>query len=243
MTRCDDLRLLMTLDDERNDAQVVAHLECCDECRGFVLTLDAWQKDARTVGDALEPTGDLEARISASPCQRWLSLLFLAVDRDISSTQLERLLQHLDQCDSCRDAWNDLSLMHQVGQALRPGTEAIDRCLAIPRLPRRPRVLGRRTVAAAAYAVAVTASLVIGNPVLIARTPPRGTVQRVATDVRSEMAEVAENGRGELRVVLWRIWQAAERGAASIRETFDWLAERGPTSSDNDNRNHNDNDN
>lgn len=227
MTPCDRVRELLSaaLDDELgpDDRHLVDfHLDGCSDCRGFADDLVGWRTDVAAAGERLEPPAGLAAAIASSPCQRWLTLLFEAVDRQISEPNLERLLGHLDRCPGCREAWMDLTLLHQTGEVLEPGDDLVARCVAAPRPRRaRARVLERRTVAAAAYILAVTASLVVGNPVLIARTPVPDTVQRVATDVGEEVAEVASDGRGEARVMLWRAWRAAVRGADAVREFLD----------------------
>ena len=69
-------------------------------------------------------------------------------------------------------------------------------------------------MAAAAYAIAVLTSLTIGNPVSIARSP---VVQRVAETVTSGVTEVAEESRGELRVIIWRAWQWGNRRLEMVR--------------------------
>jgi predicted anti-sigma-YlaC factor YlaD len=227
MTSCDRVRALLSasLDDDLgvDDRGLVdRHLDGCRACRSFADDLAGWWSDVAIAGEALEPPAGLAAAIASSPCQRWLTLLFEAVDRQISEPNLERLLGHLDRCPGCREAWMDLTLLHQTGEMLEPADDLVARCVATPRARRaRPRVLERRTVAAAAYILAVTASLAVGNPVLIARTPVPDTVQRVATDVGEEVAEVASDGRGEARVMLWRVWRAAVRGTETVREFLD----------------------
>ncbi len=243
MTPCDRIRALLStaLDDPLGpqDRRLVDdHLDVCRDCRSFAGELAEWWRDLSAAGDTLDPPAGLAASIASSPCQRWLTLLFEAVDRQISEPNLERLLGHLDRCPGCREAWMDLTLLHQTGEVLEPGDDLVARCVAAPRARRaRPHVLERRTVAAAAYILAVTASLVVGNPVLIARTPVPDTVQRMATGVGEEVAEAASDGRGEARVMLWRAWRTAVRGAEAIREFLDPILPDGqhddhPTSTD-----------
>jgi predicted anti-sigma-YlaC factor YlaD len=195
--------------------RVEEHLDRCDDCRSWAEDLRAWRDDLVAAGDGLEPPDGLGAAIASSPCHRWLSLLFEAVDHRISDANLERLLGHLDRCPDCRGAWTDLTLLHQTGEILEPADHLTAACVAAPWRKRRTvRLLERRTVVAAAYILAVTASLVVGNPVLIARTSPPETVEQVA-------AEVATDGRGEARVMLWRVWQAATRGAAAVHDLLE----------------------
>ena len=144
-------------------------------------------------------------------------MLHQAVDRDISEHNLERLLSHLESCEACRRAWNDLSLIHQVGEALIPPQHLLDSCISVRRKILRRPVLSRRAATAAAYVLAVLASLMIGNPVSIARSP---TVQRVTETVTTEVNYVAEQGRSEFKVMLWRAWQWTEKQAAAARELF-----------------------
>lgn len=226
MTSCDDVRDLLgqMLDGELPDEErrrLEEHLESCAECRELWETL-------RQVADTLprlaelEPPPHLEHDLAASPCRRWLGLLHQAVDREIGDRNLQRLLSHLDSCPLCRQAWSDLTLIHQVGDAIEPPPTLLQRCIeARRRLVARP-ILSRRAATAAAYVMAVLVSLMVGNPVSIARSP---VVQRVTTVVSSEVSDVAEQGRGEIRVMAWRAWKWAERQAAAVRDLF---ADDGP---------------
>jgi len=38
--------------------------------------------------------------------------------------------------------------------------------------------------------------------------------------VTSEVSDVAEQGRGEIRVMAWRAWKWAERQATAVRDLF-----------------------
>ena len=222
MSRCDDLReLLVPLVDGELDPtaaqEVEAHVADCASCRE---TLDALRLIADAVAplDALEPPARLADDLASSPCHRWMGLLFAAVDRDIGEHNLERLLSHLEACPACRQAWNDLSLLHQAGDALAPPPGLAVRCAARRRHVRRRPILGARTATAAAYILAVLTTLLMGNPVTLARNPAGDAVQRVAATVTEQAAAVAEDGRGEIRVMLWRALQWGERQAAAVRD-------------------------
>ncbi len=217
MISCDEIRNLLgdhaedTLSPDQR-CRVDDHLETCEECRELRQTLDLI---AQTIPDLdlLEPPSHLAGDLSASPCRRWLGLLFQAVDREISQYNLERLLSHLESCESCTRTWNDLTLMHQVGQAMEPPSGFVQRCINVrSRLFQRP-VISRRAVTAAAYLMAVLASLLIGNPVSVARSP---VVQRVTETVATEVNQAAEQGRGEIKVMLWRAWQWTGRSLDAI---------------------------
>jgi hypothetical protein len=192
------------------------HLVDCADCRELRETLDAIAASIAPI-QGIEPPSHLESDIAASPCRRWLGLLHRAVDRDISKRNLERLLKHLDSCETCRGAWNDLTLIHQVSDVLIPPPHLTDRCISVRKKMLSRPVLGRRAATAAAYVLAVLASLMIGNPVSIARSP---TVQRVTETVTVEVSNVAEHGRGELKVMLWRAWQWTDRQVTAVREVF-----------------------
>ncbi len=223
MTSCSELRDLIGpwLEDELEPAAaagVSAHLAGCRECAGLAETLRAMRDDAALVGSALEPPDDLAAGLAASPCQRWLCLLYRAVDHEISEAGLARLLTHLEGCARCRRAWNDLSLIHQAGEALAPPPGLAERLASTPRRVIARRVVGRRTATAAAYLLAVLTSLTIGNPVTLARVQ----AQRVADTVSAEVSEVAADGRGEARVILWRAWSFVERQVDLVRDAIGW---------------------
>lgn len=190
------------------------HLAGCGECRETLETL-RMVSDALPSFAGLEPPPQLASDLAASPCRRWLGLLHQAVDHEIEPRQLERLLAHLDGCAACRQAWQDLALIRQVSDAMEPPPGLAERCIGARRRVLRRPVLSRRAATAAAYLLAVLASLMVGNPVSIARSP---VVQRVTTAVGSEVSGVAEQGRGEVRVMLWRAWQWTERQLSTIAE-------------------------
>ncbi len=198
---------------------VEGHLEECSECRE---TLDSLRDilDISGVLAHLEPPAHLQSEVADSPCRRWLGLLFSAIDREISETNLERLFQHLEDCPSCRSAWSDLSLIHQVGDALTPPDHLLARCLR----PRRPfsarKVLGRRTATAAAYSLAILASLAIGNPVTLARYDASSPVQQVNSLFKNGVSGATETGRSEARVMLWRAMNLGQRAADAARSTW-----------------------
>ena len=75
----------------------------------------------------------------------------------------------------------------------------------------------------AAYFLAVITSLVIGNPVTLARSGAGEAVGRVAEAVSTEVGEVAESGKGEVRIMLWRMWKWGERKVEAVR---DFVAQR-----------------
>jgi hypothetical protein len=197
---------------EEVQCRVEDHLKSCEECGELRRTLDLIAQVIPDLG-LLEPPPYLEGDLSASACRRWLGLLFQAVDREISQHNLERLLSHLESCESCTRTWNDLTLMHQAGQAMEPPQGFVQRCIGVrDRIFQRP-IISRRAVTAAAYLMAVLASLLIGNPVSIARSP---VVQRVTETVTTEVNQAAEQGRGEIKVMLWRAWQWTGRSIDAI---------------------------
>jgi hypothetical protein len=63
--------------------------------------------------------------------------------------------------------------------------------------------------------LAVLASLMIGNPVSIARSP---VVQRVTETVTTEVSNVAQDSRGELRVIMWRTWKWGTDKVLAVRD-------------------------
>jgi predicted anti-sigma-YlaC factor YlaD len=148
-----------------------------------------------------------------------LGLLFQAVDREISQHNLERLLTHLEACPSCRRTWQDLTLVHQVSEAMEPSQYLLTRCIAArEKRPEVRPILNRRMATAAAYFLAVLTSLVIGNPVTLARSGAGDAVGRVAEAVSTEVSSVAEQGRGEARIMLWRVWKWGERKVEAVRD-------------------------
>ncbi len=166
----------------------------------------------------LAPPRHLEDTITATPCARWLGMLHSAVDRELEPEALARLLAHLETCEGCRRAWDDLSLIHQVGEALVPPAGLLHRCRNLTALPRREgRIPGVRTATAVAYVLAVLTTLLLGNPVTLARHET-GIVHQARTVVRQTVSTVSDEGRGELRLMLWRTWQWGRQQAEVLRE-------------------------
>ena len=183
------------------------HLAGCEECSELADILGT----ITGVGDgldALQPPDELATEVAASPCGRWLGLLFGAVDRQITDGNLERLPSHLESCPGARQTWTDLTLIH------RPTKERF--------------IYGRRAATAAAYILAVLVSLTIGHPVSIARSP---VVQDLAGSVTSEVQQMATDSRGELRVMVWRIWKWGSRQVDTVRKLVEPTGDdRGPDS-------------
>jgi len=223
MFGCTDVRDLLSLylDGELEEEQAITvreHLAECEDCAGILETLESIV-DAGSTLDELEPPDHLLADLASSPCTRWLGLLFQAVDREISQHNLERLLTHLEACPSCRRTWQDLTLVHQVSDAMEPSEYLLKRCIAArEKRPEARPLLNRRMATAAAYFLAVLTSLVIGNPITLARSGAGDAVGRVAEAVSTEVSGVAESGRGEARIILWRVWKWGERKVEAVRD-------------------------
>jgi predicted anti-sigma-YlaC factor YlaD len=238
MSGCTNIRDLLSafLEGELEDARkldVREHLAECEDCAGILETLESIA-DAGATLEALEPPDHLTADLASSPCTRWLGLLFQAVDHEISQHNLERLLTHLEACPSCRRTWQDLTLIHQVSEAMSPSQYLLRRCIAArEKRPQIRPVLNRRMATAAAYFLAVLTSLVIGNPVTLARSGAGDAVERVAEVVSTEVSDVAEHGRGEARIMLWRLWKWGERKVETVREFIGGDEAKNETASDN----------
>jgi len=223
MSGCTDVRDLLSLYVEGELAEEQAttvreHLHECEDCAGILETLESII-DSGSALDELDPPDHLMSDLASSPCTRWLGLLFQAVDREISQHNLERLLTHLEACPSCRRTWQDLTLVHQISDAMEPSQYLLKRCIAArDRKPEVRPLLNRRMATAAAYFLAVLTSLVIGNPVTLARSGAGEAVGRVAEVVSTEVSGVAESGRGEARIMLWRIWKWGERKVEAVRD-------------------------
>ncbi len=204
---------------------VEKHLEACSECRETLDSLRDILELSGTLAD-LEPPAQLKVEVADSPCRRWLGLLFSAIDREISEANLDRLFQHLEDCPSCRSDWGDLSLIHQVSDALEPPQHLLARCLR----PRRPfsarRVLGHRTATAAAYSLALLASLAIGNPVTLARYDASTPIQQAGALFKDGVSGAAETGRSEAKVMLWRAMNLGQRAADAARSTWSQLTDQ-----------------
>ena len=217
MLSCTDVRDLLSLylDGELEEEKACAvrdHLADCNECTELAETMELIAGAGALLAD-VEPPDHLAGDLQASPCRRWMGLLFQAVDREISQHNLERLLTHLEACPICRRAWQDLTLIHQVSDAMEPPPYLVNLCIrAREKRPKVRPILNRRIATAAAYLLAVLTSLIIGNPVTLARS------QAVADAVTTEVSVVAEQGRGEARIMLWRVWKWGERKVEAVRD-------------------------
>ena len=235
MAGCTEIRELFSLHlegelEEQQRTLVQNHLAECGECRDLLATMEEIV-GAGTIMASVEPPDGLDDELSSSPCSLWLGLLFQAIDREISQHNLERLLTHLESCASCRSTWQDMTLIHQVSEAMEPSNYLLHHCIgARTRPPKIRPILNRRLATAAAYFLAVLTSLVIGNPVTLARSE---TVGRVATVVTTEVENVAVQGRGEVRVVLWRIWKWGEKKVDAVREFVGGAEHEAQSESDN----------
>jgi len=217
---CTDFRDLFAavLENEADMAeveQVRAHIDGCPECADFYAAMEIVVGAGDFLAEA-EPPSHIGDEIASSPCRRWLGLLYQAVDREISQPNLERLLTHLEACPSCREVWHDLTLIHQVGDAMEPPNHLLQRCIKVRDAVAKIAILPRRTATAAAYILALLASLAIGNPTIIAQDLHTVASERVAK-AASGVSEVAADGRGEVRVALWRTMKWGETKIDAVR--------------------------
>lgn len=227
MIRCDEVRDLLSAYLEggletTDRSRVEAHLAACKECAATAQAMGLVVGAGRELA-GLTPPADLASRLTASPCARWLGLLFRAVDHEVAPESLARLLDHLEKCEGCRRTWDDLALIQQVGAALTPPPRLAQRCytahLRRPRTGRR--IMGMRTATAAAYLLAVLTTLAVGNPVTLARYRALGTVQQASEIVSDSVSQVATSGRGEIRVMIWRAWRWGKTQLDSLRELLE----------------------
>jgi len=209
--------------DEASATLVRNHVADCSDCAELFETMTAVIGTTDFMAD-IEPPAHIADEISDSPCRRWLGLLYQAVDREITQHNLDRLLTHLDSCSSCRQVWQDLTLVHQVGDAMEPPGHLAATCVRVREAITRITILPRRTATAAAYVLALLATLAIGNPTIIAQE-----VQAVAAESVSRAAtgvsEVAADGRGEARVALWRVMKWGENKIDAVRGWLDGLTD------------------
>jgi predicted anti-sigma-YlaC factor YlaD len=226
VTSCTGIRDLFAavLENEAAEAeitQVRTHIEGCRECAEVYAAM-AMVIGAGDFLAEVEPPPHIAEEIASSPCRRWLGLLYQAVDREISQPNLERLLTHLGSCQSCRRVWHDLTLIHQVGEAMKPPNHLLQKCIKARETIARIAILPRRTATAAAYVLALLASLAIGNPTIIAQDLHAVAAEKVA-QAASGVSEVAADGRGEVRVILWRAMNWGERKVDTVRGWVDHL--------------------
>jgi hypothetical protein len=114
---------------------------------------------------------------------------------------------------------------------MEPPSHLAGTCVRVREAISRITILPRRTATAAAYVLALLATLAIGNPTIIAQE-----VQAVAAEGVSRAAtgvsEVAADGRGEARVALWRAMRWGESKIDAIRGWVDELRDNDETTGD-----------
>lgn len=226
MNACTDIRDLIpaVLENEATETEVElvrAHIDGCAECAELFEAMGMIIGAGDFLAD-LDPPPGLGDELASSPCRRWLGLLYQAVDRQISPANLDRLLPHLESCPSCRQVWHDLTLIHQVGDAMAPPNHLLQKCIRVREAVARIAILPRRTATAAAYILALLASLAIGNPTIIAQDLHSVASEKVSM-AASGVSEVAAEGRGEARVALWRAMNWGEGKIASVLGWIDQL--------------------
>jgi predicted anti-sigma-YlaC factor YlaD len=221
MTDCARFRELLAAagDDDAATSVAVgleAHLAQCSDCRALSEALALVAEAGSSVAD-LEPPASLAAAV-CGPCRPWRTLLFRALDHDLDDATLDRLLDHLEGCEACASLWADLTLVRQASECLVPPPHLLHRCVWGVKGRRPMPVLGRRAAIAVAYALTVVATLVVGNPVTLARNPAAETLRNLVGTFRHELTAASADGRGELRVALWRAWTWTSSTADAARE-------------------------
>ncbi len=199
---------------------VEKHLEECVECRLLGEELRRIRRDLEPIRD-LDPPTHLEEGLSGSACSRWRRVLFTALDGELPEEELPALLEHLDDCPDCSGVWTALSALRQVGPSLAPPPGLALRCQRIPWVVRRRRIPGARAALAMAYVLAVAVSLLLGNPVALARREVQTAADRVGQRVENHVQAVEDEGRGEFRLLVWRIWRMGERTATAVQKIFE----------------------
>ncbi len=224
MNTCEHIRNAMTahLDGEliaADEDRFLAHIESCVEC---AETLEAMEMitGAGSLLEDIHPSPVVIDTLTGFSCSRWLNLLFSAVDRDIEEENLERLLAHLEDCEGCRHTWNDMTLVRQLSLALTPPLGLKKRCTQLRKPVTKTSIMGKRTAVAAAYFLAVLTSLVIGNPVILARNPAAHSVLNAVENVSTGVEVVTSSSKGEFRVMLGRAWHWGSQKASSLHEAI-----------------------
>lgn len=221
MSSCDRFRDLLVpwVDGELSDEDsraVATHVDACPSCAGLVEALRSVNEATKGFRE-LEPPTDIGRRIAADPCKPWLALLFAALDGELPEDDLERLLEHMETCAGCRAVWSGLAVGTEL-QHLTPPARLIRRCAQVPHRREWRPLPGARTAAAAAFVLAALVSLLLGNPVSLARQGASSLTKSVHNEVR----EAADDGRGELRLAMWNVWQWGRSTMSSVTGVFDW---------------------
>ncbi len=207
--------------------RVEAHAAACPECAGLAETLREIAGATEPFG-TVEPPDGLETTVSGRSCPRWQAALTAALDGELPEDRLGQLLEHMESCAGCSAVWTALTVLREAGEALTvpPGLEA--RCRAVPGAERSFSLPGTRTAVAVAYAAALVVSLVLGNPVALARNQMHAVTGHIGRTVRTGVVTLRDEGRGELRMLVWRAWRMGNGVAAVVRSAFRPVTGSGP---------------
>ncbi len=201
-------------------ARVAAHVAECPECAALAESLREIVPGEPLLG-GLQPPGGLRETLSGSPCRRWQESLMAALDHELPEERLAPLVQHLEECPACAAVWQAFAAIREVGPVLVPPEGLEARCSAVPGIRTAGhRLPGLKAAMAAAYALALALSLLVGNPVTLAHQQVRSAAGHLERTVRTHAAVLHDEGRGELRMFVWRLWRIGSGAAEAVREAF-----------------------
>lgn len=157
--------------------RLASHAEQCDACAA-ALDRAAGLGDGAARVRALHAPAELVQRLKALPlvapaCERAIEGIFSAMDGDLAAPDRPELLAHLRGCESCRRVWEAFATLRELGQRTVVGPRLRARLALHPSrhvsIRRQHRFFDLRLATAAAYLLAATTVLLVGDPGRVAR--------------------------------------------------------------------------
>ncbi len=210
------------------------HVATCAECTRAIEKFRSLG-EASKVFAALTAPADLVARIKSMPrfpaaCDVVLDRFSDALEGTLTADEADAFLDHLQGCTRCREVWEAMATLREVGQATAmPGP--LRAAAAMPpwqrvHLRRRRTFLPDLKLAtAAAYLLASLAVFLLGNPASLAREGSAG-VERVSRFARAAVENRIDSlaDRLQRRAVTARDW-VLETAQETWNEVEGWFSE------------------
>lgn len=210
------------------------HVATCAECTRAIEKFRSLGEASKVFAGVAAPP-ELVARIKSMPrfpaaCDVVLDSFSDALEGSLSAAQTDTFLDHLQGCARCRELWEAMATLREVGRAT-VAPAGLRAAAAVPpwqrvHLRRRRTFLPDLKLAtAAAYLLASLAVFLLGNPASWAREGGAG-VERVSRFARAAVENRIDSlaGRLQERAVTARDW-VVETAQETWNEVEGWFGE------------------
>ena len=211
-----------------------AHVATCAECTRAIEKFRSLGEASKVFAGLTAPP-DLVARIKSMPrfpaaCDVVLDRFSEALEGTLSADETDTFLDHLQVCNRCREVWEAMATLREVGRATVAPASLRDAAATPPwqrvHLRRRRTFLPDLKLAtAAAYLLASLAVFLLGNPASLAREGSAG-VERVSRFARAAVENRIDSlaDRLQKRAVTARDW-VLETAQETWNEVEGWFSE------------------